>query len=160
MEQQTGSKLGKEYVKAVYCNPAHLTSIQREVRWKSPSHPPLCNAMDYTIHGILQARILERVAFLFSRWSSKPRDWTQVSPIAGGFLLAEPQGNPINQGKNWKTSTMSTFNKNTGCREIEICMKASESQLNSEEFLDQDTSRRWKRFSIRSCISHGGVCRS
>ena len=32
MEQQTGSKLGKEYVKAVYCNPAHLTSIPREER--------------------------------------------------------------------------------------------------------------------------------
>ena len=29
MEQQTGSKLGKEYVKAVYCHPAYLTSMQR-----------------------------------------------------------------------------------------------------------------------------------
>ena len=28
MEQQTGSKLGKEYVKAVYCHPAYLTYIQ------------------------------------------------------------------------------------------------------------------------------------
>ena len=28
MEQQTGSKLGKEYVKAVYCHPAHLTNMQ------------------------------------------------------------------------------------------------------------------------------------
>ena len=28
MEQQTGSKLGKEYVKAVYCHPAHLTYVQ------------------------------------------------------------------------------------------------------------------------------------
>ena len=28
MEQQTGSKLGKEYVKAVYCHPAYLTSVQ------------------------------------------------------------------------------------------------------------------------------------
>ena len=28
MEQQTGSKLGKEYVKAVYCQPAYLTSMQ------------------------------------------------------------------------------------------------------------------------------------
>ena len=28
MEQQTGSKSGKEYVKAVYCHPAYLTSIQ------------------------------------------------------------------------------------------------------------------------------------
>ena len=29
VEQQTGSKSGKEYVKAVYCHPAYLTSIQR-----------------------------------------------------------------------------------------------------------------------------------
>ena len=28
MEQQTGSKLGKEYVKAVYCHPAYLTSME------------------------------------------------------------------------------------------------------------------------------------
>ena len=28
MEQQTGSKLGKEYIKAVYCHPAYLTSTQ------------------------------------------------------------------------------------------------------------------------------------
>ena len=28
MEQQTGSKLGKEYVKAVYCHPAYLTSMK------------------------------------------------------------------------------------------------------------------------------------
>ena len=28
MEQQTGSKLGKEYVKSVYCHPAYITSMQ------------------------------------------------------------------------------------------------------------------------------------
>ena len=38
------------------------------------SCPALCNPMDYTVHGILQARILEWVAFLFSRGSSQPRD--------------------------------------------------------------------------------------
>ena len=54
--------------------------------------------MDYTVHGILQARILEWVAFPFSRASSQPRDWTQVSRIAGGFLPAEPQGKPKNTG--------------------------------------------------------------
>ena len=46
----------------------------------------LCDPMDYTVHGILQARILERVAFPFSRGSSQPRDQTQVSHIAGRFL--------------------------------------------------------------------------
>jgi len=34
----------------------------------------LCDTMDYVIHGILQARILEWVAFPFSRASSQPRD--------------------------------------------------------------------------------------
>ena len=42
--------------------------------------------MDYTVHGILQVRILEWVAFPFSRGSSQPRDQTQVSQIAGGFF--------------------------------------------------------------------------
>ena len=39
--------------------------------------------MGYTVCGILRARILEWVAFLFSRGSSQPSDWTQVSHIAG-----------------------------------------------------------------------------
>ena len=39
-------------------------------------------------HGILQARILEWVAFHFSRGSSQPRDPTQVSRIAGGFFTS------------------------------------------------------------------------
>ena len=36
-----------------------------------------------SVHGILQARILEWVAILFSRGSSRPKDWTQVSRIGG-----------------------------------------------------------------------------
>ena len=58
----------------------------------------LCDPMDYRAHGILQARILEWVAVPFSRGSSQPRDRTQVSHIAGGFLPAEPQGKPKNTG--------------------------------------------------------------
>ena len=46
----------------------------------------LRDPMDYTVHGILQARILEWVAFPFSRGSSQPRDRTQFSHIAGGFF--------------------------------------------------------------------------
>jgi len=44
--------------------------------------------MDYTVQGILQARILEWVAFPFSRESSQPRDQTQISHIAGGFFTS------------------------------------------------------------------------
>jgi len=44
--------------------------------------------MGYTVYGILQARILEWVAFPFSRGSSQPRDQTQVSLIGGGFFTS------------------------------------------------------------------------
>ena len=44
--------------------------------------------MDYAVHGILQASILEWLAFPFSRESSQPRDQTQVSHIAGGFFTS------------------------------------------------------------------------
>ena len=50
--------------------------------------PILCDLVDYTVNGILQARILEWVAFPFSRESSQPRDWTQVSHIAGRFFTS------------------------------------------------------------------------
>ena len=46
----------------------------------------LCNPTDYTVYGILQARVLEWVAFPFSGGSSQPRDRTQVSCIAGIFF--------------------------------------------------------------------------
>ena len=50
--------------------------------------PTLCNPVGCSppgssVHGILQARILECVAISFSRGSSRPRDWTQVSCIGG-----------------------------------------------------------------------------
>ena len=54
-------------------------------------YPTLCDPMDYTppgssVHGIIQARILEWVAILFSRESSQLRDQTLVSCIAGRFF--------------------------------------------------------------------------
>ena len=54
----------------------------------------LCDPMDYTVHVILQARIVEWVAFPFSRGSSQPRDQTQVSALQADSLPAEPQGKP------------------------------------------------------------------
>ena len=50
--------------------------------------PILCNPMDYTVHGILQTRILKWVAVPFSRESSQPKDQTQVSHIAGRFFTS------------------------------------------------------------------------
>ena len=73
MEQQTGSKLGKGYVKAVYCHPAYLTSmLSASATAKSlQSCLTLCDPMDGSppgspVSGILQARTLEWVAISFS----------------------------------------------------------------------------------------------
>ena len=60
-------------------------------QWKvkvkvAQSSPTLCNPMDYTVHGILQARILEWVAYPFSSGSYRLRNQTSVSCIAGGFF--------------------------------------------------------------------------
>ena len=52
------------------------------------SCPILCDSMDYTVHGILQARTLEWAAFPFSKGSSQARDQTQVSRIASRFFTS------------------------------------------------------------------------
>ena len=65
------------------------------VKWKSLSHVQLCDPMGYTVHGILQARILEWVASPFSSGSSQPRNQIRVSCTAGRFLLAKLPGKPV-----------------------------------------------------------------
>ena len=45
-----------------------------------------CSPPGSSVHGVLQARVLEWVSIPFSRGSSRLRDWTQVSCIAGGFF--------------------------------------------------------------------------
>ena len=60
----------------------------------------LCDSMDCSlpgssVHGILQARILEWVAMPSSRGSSQPRDGTQVSCITGRFFATEPNSTII-----------------------------------------------------------------
>ena len=48
--------------------------------------------LGFSVHGIFQARILEWTAFSFSRGSSRLRDQTQVSCLAGGVFITEPHG--------------------------------------------------------------------
>ena len=56
---------------------------------ESESHiQVLRDRMDYIVHVILQARILEWAAFPFSRGSSQPRDQTQISRITGRFFTS------------------------------------------------------------------------
>ena len=71
----------------------------------------LCDPMDYTVHGILQARILELVAYPFSSGSSQPRNGTRVSWIAGRFFT------------NWdiREALMWSYNSlNIKCKTIQL----------------------------------------
>ena len=66
MEQQTGSKLGKEYVKAVYCHPAYLTSMQ------STSY----NMLGWMKHR-LESRLLGEISITSDMQMSPPL-WQKV----------------------------------------------------------------------------------
>ena len=85
----------------------------------------LRDPMDYSlpgssVHGILQARILEWVAISFSRRPSQPRDGTHVSctspALAGGFLLLSHQGSQNMQVWNLKYRTVKLWMDFPLCR--------------------------------------------
>ena len=65
--------------------------------WKKSESESCSVVSDHTVHGILQARILEWVAIPFSSESSQPRDQTQVSHIAGGFFSTQ-----VNKTIQWQ----------------------------------------------------------
>ena len=100
---------------------------------------PVCSVL-----GILQARILEWIAIPSSRGSSQPRDWTQVSCIAGRFfLLSEPQGKPKNTGVgslSFIQGDIPTQESNQGflhCRQIlyQLSHQGSPPPMTQEDFL-------------------------
>ena len=56
--------------------------------------PMDCSPPCSSVHGISQARILERVAISSSKGSSRPKDWTYIFCIVGWFFTTEPSGKP------------------------------------------------------------------
>ena len=94
---------------------SNTTDIKKKKNTSSPVHlkfknsqthvlvtqscPTLCNPKDYSlpgssVHGILQARILEWDSISFSRESSWNRDWSRVSSLQSDSLPSEPPGKP------------------------------------------------------------------
>ena len=70
-------------------SPCPLLLLLFSCQVMSDSCDPMdCSPPGSSVHGISQARILEWVAISFSRGSSRPRDWTCVSYIAGGFSIS------------------------------------------------------------------------
>ena len=77
----------EEYKLFIYRTPWHTLAYEKW-KWNSLSCVRLFATPWTIVHGILQARILEWVAIPFSRGSSKPKDQTQVSCIAGRFFTS------------------------------------------------------------------------
>ena len=63
-----------------------------------------CSLPGSSVHGIFQVRVLEWVSISFSRRSSKPRDWTQVSHIAGRCFTIWATREVHKESQTYKTS--------------------------------------------------------
>ena len=94
-----GLNLGLRPCRRILCHLSwsqgpHSQKKELQVRNACAKSLTLCDPIDYnqsdfSVHGILQARILEWVAIFSCRASSQPRDWTHVSCVsctAGGFF--------------------------------------------------------------------------
>ena len=103
----------------IFVNSAPVTWWERTVSQKQMGRkevvkllrdPVDCSLPGSSIHGILQARILEWVAISFSRGSSPPRDRTQVSCIAGRrfTLWATRKAHPSEKGLAVKPESLWT----------------------------------------------------
>ena len=118
----------------------HFRTLEKKV---TQSCLTLCDPMDYTVHGILQARILERVAVPFSRRYSQPRDWTQASHIGWILYQLSHKGSPTilewvvhpfssrsSQPRNWTgvSCTAGRFFTNWAIREAHYLGKPLENR--------------------------------
>ena len=86
------------------------------------SCPTLCGHMDcslpgFSVHGLLQPRILEWVATSSSRGSSRPRDWTLVSCIAGRLFTLWATSYFVHKSR-WLDSTISRLWRTPNCLQI------------------------------------------
>ena len=87
----------------IWTCPVEVVEVKVKV---AQSCPTLHDPMDYTVHGILQAKILEWVAFPFSRQSSQPRVGPRSPALQADSLPAEPQGTNV-QSTKWSCSVVS-----------------------------------------------------
>ena len=127
----------------------------------SESCPTLCDPVDYTVHGILQARILEWVAVPFSRAPSQPRDRTQVSCIAGGFFTSWAT-REAQIGKGVPHSCILSpclFNsyaeyimRNAGLEEAQAGIKIAGRNINNLRYADDTTLKAENKEELKSLL--------
>ena len=90
-----------------------------------------CSPPGFSLHGILQARILEWVAIPFSRRSSWPRDWIQVSHIAGRLFTTREDSKTIILNQSFICTVcinkiVHLLNHPYPCQESSVCLGGSD----------------------------------
>ena len=101
---QMGSKEVFKYLQMWFMEFSKSCSLVSDSLW----------LMDYTVHGILQARKLEWVAFPFSRGSSNPGTEPKSPTLQADFLPSEPPGKPKDTGVDPFSTGSSWFKNWTG----------------------------------------------
>ena len=107
------------------------------------SCPTLCNLMDYSppgssIHGILQARILQWVAIPFPRGSFWPRNWTPVSYIAGKYFTIWATREAQN---GWRKGGKYTIQYNNSAWKQKEILPFATAWLNLEDIMLSENSQ-------------------
>ena len=99
-----------------------------------------CSPPGSSVHGLLQARLPEWVAISFSTVSSRPRDRTLISCIAGRCFTTEPLGNP-NTSNNSLQNTDSVHEERSKADEKDTTQGPSSVSLRREDHRDAWYSR-------------------
>ena len=109
--------------------------------------------MDYTVHGILQARILS-VAIPFSRGCSQPRDQTQVSCMAGGFFTSWATRKALNRMKFKRKDSKSGDNGEWGIKKMQRWSKESGTNLSLERAGMGGRTSTWQAWKWKEVSMH------
>ena len=102
MEQKTGSKSGKEYVKAVYCHPAYLTSINgTPLQYSCLENPMDGGAWKAAVHGFTEGRTrLSKFTFTFHFHALEKEMATHLSVLAWSIPGTGEPGGLLSMGSH------------------------------------------------------------
>ena len=118
----------------------------------------VCDILDFTppgssVHGIFQARILERVAIPSSKGSSQPRDLTRVFCTAGRFFATEPPREPLFFPSNLEVFSVCDKAKIVFSLDLNMLYSCWQITCNCEA----PSSKRWCNLVLQNSLLYAGV---
>ena len=112
--------------------------------------PTLCDPMEYRVHGTLQARILEWVAFPFSRGSSQPWDQTQVSLLHYRRILYQLSHKGSPRKLEWIAYPFSSGSSSSSCKLNRSIIKSFPKMVSKMDLKSKQVS--WYQINLRIAI--------